>query len=64
VIASHLRDLSSKPWLTSPAAQNAATRQIRKASPKTAVLIPSAYDDDRYAVGLLETTVVGVPGKP
>ena len=31
-----------------------ATRQIRKVSPATAVLVLTAYDDDRYVIGLLE----------
>jgi len=36
-----------------------AIRQIRQRSPKTAVLILSAYDDDRYVVGLLEAGAAG-----
>lgn len=36
-----------------------ATKQIRKVSPATAVLILTAYDDDRYVVGLLEAGAVG-----
>ena len=36
-----------------------ATRQIRKLCPSTAVLILTAYDDDRYVVGLLEAGAAG-----
>jgi len=36
-----------------------ATRNIRRESPKTAVLILTAYDDDRYVVGLLEAGAAG-----
>jgi DNA-binding NarL/FixJ family response regulator len=36
-----------------------ATRQIRKISPSTAVLILTAYDDDRYVFGLLEAGAAG-----
>lgn len=36
-----------------------ATKQIRKVSPTTAVLILTAYDDDRYVVGLLEAGAAG-----
>lgn len=36
-----------------------ATKQIRKASPSTAVLILTAYDDDRYVIGLLEAGAAG-----
>ncbi len=36
-----------------------ATKQIRKTSPKTAVLILTAYDDDRYVIGLLEAGAAG-----
>lgn len=36
-----------------------ATKQIRKASPTTAVLILTAYDDDRYVIGLLEAGAAG-----
>lgn len=36
-----------------------ATRQIRKSSPTTAVLILTAYDDDRYVIGLLEAGAAG-----
>jgi len=36
-----------------------ATRQIRKVSPTTAVLVLTAYDDDRYVMGLLEAGAAG-----
>lgn len=36
-----------------------ATKQIRKISPTTAVLILTAYDDDRYVIGLLEAGAAG-----
>ena len=36
-----------------------ATRRIKKSSPTTAVLILSAYDDDRYVLGLLEAGAAG-----
>ena len=36
-----------------------ATRQIRKISPTTAVLVLTAYDDDRYVIGLLEAGAAG-----
>jgi len=36
-----------------------ATKQIKECSPQTAVLILSAYDDDRYILGLLEAGVAG-----
>ena len=36
-----------------------ATKEIRKVSPKTAVLILTAYDDDRYVIGLLEAGAAG-----
>jgi two-component system, NarL family, response regulator LiaR len=36
-----------------------ATRRIRKVSPGTAVLILTAYDDDRYVIGLLEAGAAG-----
>jgi len=36
-----------------------ATKEIRKLSPKTAVLILTAYDDDRYVIGLLEAGAAG-----
>jgi NarL family two-component system response regulator LiaR len=36
-----------------------ATKQIRKVSPATAVLILTAYDDDRYVIGLLEAGAAG-----
>jgi DNA-binding NarL/FixJ family response regulator len=36
-----------------------ATKQIRKVSPTTAVLILTAYDDDRYVIGLLEAGAAG-----
>lgn len=36
-----------------------ATKQIRKASPTTAVLILTAYNDDRYVIGLLEAGAAG-----
>lgn len=36
-----------------------ATREIRKKSPTTAVLILTAYDDDRYIIGLLEAGAAG-----
>ncbi|MDY6917156.1 MAG: response regulator transcription factor [Chloroflexota bacterium] len=36
-----------------------ATKQIRKVSPGTAVLILTAYDDDRYVIGLLEAGAAG-----
>ncbi|GAI14326.1 unnamed protein product, partial [marine sediment metagenome] len=36
-----------------------ATKQIRKVSPTTAVLVLTAYDDDRYVIGLLEAGAAG-----
>lgn len=36
-----------------------ATKQIKRANPTTAVLILSAYDDDRYVLGLLEAGAAG-----
>jgi NarL family two-component system response regulator LiaR len=36
-----------------------ATKQIRKTTPATAVLILTAYDDDRYVIGLLEAGAAG-----
>lgn len=36
-----------------------ATKEIRKVSPATAVLILTAYDDDRYVIGLLEAGAAG-----
>ena len=36
-----------------------ATREIRKVSPGTAVLILTSYDDDRYIIGLLESGAAG-----
>jgi two-component system, NarL family, response regulator LiaR len=36
-----------------------ATREIKRSSPGTAVLILSAYDDDRYVLGLLEAGAAG-----
>lgn len=36
-----------------------ATKQIKKANPTTATLILSAYDDDRYVLGLLEAGAAG-----
>lgn len=36
-----------------------ATREVRKVSPSTAVLILTAYDDDRYIIGLLEAGAAG-----
>jgi len=36
-----------------------ATKQIRNVSPNTAVLILTAYDDDRYVIGLLEAGAAG-----
>ena len=36
-----------------------ATSQIRKVSPNTAVLILTAYDDDRYVIGLMEAGAAG-----
>jgi len=36
-----------------------ATKQIKKSNPATAVIILSAYDDDRYVLGLLEAGVAG-----
>ena len=36
-----------------------ATKQIKKANPSTAALILSAYDDDRYILGLLEAGAAG-----
>jgi NarL family two-component system response regulator LiaR len=36
-----------------------ATKQIRQESPTTAVLILTAYDDDRYVIGLLEAGAAG-----
>ncbi len=36
-----------------------ATREIKRSAPGTAVLILSAYDDDRYVLGLLEAGAAG-----
>jgi two-component system, NarL family, response regulator LiaR len=36
-----------------------ATKEIRRVSPTTAVLILTAYDDDRYVIGLLEAGAAG-----
>lgn len=36
-----------------------ATREIKRSHPATAVLILSAYDDDRYVLGLLEAGAAG-----
>ena len=36
-----------------------ATKQIKRTNPKTAVIILSAYDDDCYVLGLLESGVAG-----
>jgi NarL family two-component system response regulator LiaR len=36
-----------------------ATKQIRKVNPATAVLILTAYDDDRYVIGLMEAGAAG-----
>ena len=36
-----------------------ATKQIKKTNPTTAVLILSAYDNDRYVLGLLEAGAAG-----
>ncbi|MHB1006778.1 MAG: response regulator [Chloroflexota bacterium] len=36
-----------------------ATRQIKRVSPSTAVLILTAYEDDRYILGLLEAGAAG-----
>jgi DNA-binding NarL/FixJ family response regulator len=36
-----------------------ATKQIKRTNPKTAVIILSAYDDDSYVLGLLESGVAG-----
>lgn len=36
-----------------------ATKQIKVSNPATAVIILSAYDDDRYVLGLLEAGVAG-----
>lgn len=36
-----------------------ATRQIKKSNPTAAVLVLSAYDDDRYVLGLLEAGAAG-----
>ena len=36
-----------------------ATREIKRSHPGTAVLILSAYDDDRYVLGLLEAGAAG-----
>lgn len=36
-----------------------ATRQIKRVCPSTAVLILTAYDDDRYILGLLEAGAAG-----
>lgn len=36
-----------------------AISQIKKVSPQTAVLILTAYDDDRYVIGLLEAGAAG-----
>src|SRR3972149_357912 len=41
-----------------------ATKQIKQVSPTTAVLILTAYDDDRYVIGLLQSGAAGhlLPG--
>lgn len=36
-----------------------ATKEIKNVSPNTRVLILTAYDDDRYIIGLLESGAVG-----
>jgi NarL family two-component system response regulator LiaR len=36
-----------------------ATKQIKQVSPTTAVLILTAYDDDRYVIGLLQAGAAG-----
>jgi NarL family two-component system response regulator LiaR len=36
-----------------------ATKQIKRTDPTTAVLILSAYDDDRYVLGLLDAGAAG-----
>ena len=36
-----------------------ATKQIKQSNPATAVLVLSAYDDDRYVLGLLEAGAAG-----
>jgi len=36
-----------------------ATKQIKQSNPATAVLVLSAYDDDRYILGLLEAGAAG-----
>lgn len=36
-----------------------ATKQIKRSNPTTAVLILSAYDDDRYVLGLLDAGAAG-----
>jgi DNA-binding NarL/FixJ family response regulator len=36
-----------------------ATKQIKRTNSRTAVIILSAYDDDRYVLGLLESGVAG-----
>ncbi len=36
-----------------------ATKQIKKSSPNTSVLILTAYDDDRYVIGILESGAAG-----
>ena len=36
-----------------------ATKQIKRTNPTTAVLILSAYDDDRYVLGLLDAGAAG-----
>lgn len=36
-----------------------ATKQIKRSDPTTAVLILSAYDDDRYVLGLLDAGAAG-----
>src|SRR3990170_1083158 len=36
-----------------------ATKQIKQVSPTTAVLVLTAYDDDRYVIGLLQAGAAG-----
>src|SRR4030042_2978126 len=36
-----------------------ASRQIKKITPNTAILILTAYDDDHYVLGLLEAGATG-----
>ena len=36
-----------------------ATKQIKQVSPTTAVLVLTAYDDDRYVIGLLQNGAAG-----